>query len=249
MGRMTDIDEMMYSCGMEVLHPGGIEKSVEMTEKCGISGSSKILDIGSGKGATACALTRRYGCRIIGIDQNPEMISHASAKSRGLGLESKLEFIQADAYKLPFGNECFDIAIAECSTVLLDKPRIFSEMLRVTKPGGFIGDLEMTWQKTPPAGLEEKVYELWDGFSTMTLPGWKTFFAEHGLTEVLACDFSDKLTDMEGAMMKELGAAGLLRLAFRLLTNPPLLRAMLEYRRIFKTWSDYIGYGYLVGRK
>lgn len=27
---MEGIDEMMYSCGVEILHPGGIEKTFEM---------------------------------------------------------------------------------------------------------------------------------------------------------------------------------------------------------------------------
>jgi hypothetical protein len=29
MSRMADIDEMMYSCGLETLHPGGIGKTDE----------------------------------------------------------------------------------------------------------------------------------------------------------------------------------------------------------------------------
>lgn len=27
MGKMADIDEIRYSCGLEILHPGGIEKN------------------------------------------------------------------------------------------------------------------------------------------------------------------------------------------------------------------------------
>ena len=32
MGKMADIDEMMYSCGLDILHPGGIEKTDEMPD-------------------------------------------------------------------------------------------------------------------------------------------------------------------------------------------------------------------------
>jgi hypothetical protein len=31
--------------------------------------------------------------------------------------------------------------------------------------------------------------------------------------------------------------------------RPVIRRAMNEYRKIFKEYSDYIGYGYVVGRK
>jgi SAM-dependent methyltransferase len=249
MGIMADIDETMYSCGMEILHPGGLEKSIEMAEKCCITENSKVLDIGSGKGSTARALTRKYACRITGIDASPEMTEHARTEARTTGFSNAISFITADAYQLPFEDDSFDIVMAECSTVLLDKNRVFDEMKRVTKPGGYIGDLEMTWKKAAPSALCEQVWDLWDGFSTMTLPGWEDFFRQQGLTYVQSIDFSDKLSDMEGAMMTELGPGGLFKLAGRLLTNPPLLKAMMEYRKIFKTWSDYIGYGYVVGRK
>ncbi|MBI9109216.1 MAG: methyltransferase domain-containing protein [Spirochaetales bacterium] len=249
MGIMADIDEVMYSCGMEILHPGGIAKSVEMAEKCGISENSNVLDIGSGKGATACVLAHNYGCRITGIDENPEMSEYSRDKAWGLGLSGKADFIQADAYDLPFADDSFDIVLAECSTVLLDKNRVFNEMIRTAKPGAFIADLEMTWQKPAPTALTKQVWELWDGFSTMTLPEWETFFRTNGLTEIQSSDFSDKLDDMEKVMMKELGLPGLLRLTGRLISNPLLFRALIEYRKIFKTWSDYIGYGYIVGRK
>ena len=46
--------------------------------------------------------------------------------------------------------QSFDIVLAECTTVLLDKEKAFSEFLQVTKASGYIGDLEMNWQKTLP---------------------------------------------------------------------------------------------------
>ena len=48
MGQMADIDEIMYSCGLEILHPGGIEKTDEMARMCNIGDGKKVLDIGSG---------------------------------------------------------------------------------------------------------------------------------------------------------------------------------------------------------
>ena len=50
MGKMADIDEMMYSCGLDIVHPGGIEKTDEMTRMCKIGRGKRILNIGSGKG-------------------------------------------------------------------------------------------------------------------------------------------------------------------------------------------------------
>jgi len=46
MGKMADIDEIMYSCSLEILHPWGTDEMVRM---CKISKDKKVLDIGFGK--------------------------------------------------------------------------------------------------------------------------------------------------------------------------------------------------------
>jgi len=75
MGKMADIDEMMYSCGLEILHPGGIEKTDEMASMCKIGKGKKVLDIGSGKGVTACYLAQKYGCEVVGVDVSERMLN------------------------------------------------------------------------------------------------------------------------------------------------------------------------------
>ena len=176
MGKMADIDEIMYSCGLEILHPGGIEKTDEMARICGIGKGNKVLDIGSGKGVTAVYLAQKYECEVIGVDLSERMIEYAKKIAKKSGLNAMVSFRRADAHNLPFESESFDIVLAECTTVLLDKGKAFSEFLRVTKSGGYIGDLEMTWQKPPPKQLIDKVYYIWDSFRTMTLKDWKEFY-------------------------------------------------------------------------
>ena len=36
MSSMADADRIMYECGLEVLHPGGMEKTDEMARACGV---------------------------------------------------------------------------------------------------------------------------------------------------------------------------------------------------------------------
>ena len=129
------------------------------------------------------------------------------------------------------------------------KERAFSEFLRVAKPDGYIGDLEMTWRKPPPEELADRVYDVWEGFRTMTLGEWKEFCKRMGMVDVRTVDFSEAIPDMERAMREELGVIGMMRMGFKLLLRPDLRKAMNEYRRIFQDYADYIGYGYVVGRK
>ena len=177
------------------------------------------------------------------------MIEYAKELVKRKGLEKKVSFRVADAHNLPFEDESFDIVIAECTTVLLDKERAFREFLRVLKPGGYIGDLEMTWKKRPPKELVERTRELGGGFETMTLEEWVDLFKRLGLVEVRAVDFSNELLDMERAFIKELGLKGMIKMVCKLLLRPDIRRTMSEYMKIFKRYKDYIGYGYIVGRK
>ncbi len=249
MGKMADIDEMMYSCGLEILHPGGIEKTDEMARMCKIGKDKKVLDIGSGKGVTTCHLAQKYECEIVGLDLSERMIEYAKEMAKKKGLNDRVSFRRADAHNLLFEDESFDIVLAECTTVLLEKEKAFSEFLRVTKSGGYIGDLEMTWQKLPPKELVDKVYNVWEGFRTMTFEEWKNFYEKMGMVDIKTVDFSETIPDMEKAMKKELGLKGVIKMGCKLLLRSDLRKAMNEYRKIFKEYSDYIGYGYVVGRK
>ncbi len=250
MGKMADIDEMMYACGLEVLHPGGIEKTDRMAEMCRVGKNKQVLDIGSGKGATACFLAQKYECEVVGVDKSERMIEYARKMTVEKGLESRVTFRRADALSLPFEDESFDTVLIECTTTLLpDKEKAFTEFLRVTRPGGGIGDLEMIWQKPPPKEMEDKVFHVWEGFRTMTAEEWRAFFERQGLVEIEVMDFSETIPDMGKAMKRELGLKGMLRMGTRLLLHSDLRKALVDYSRIFKQYADYIGYACMTGTK
>ena len=247
--KMADIDEVMYSCGVEVLHPGGLEITDDMARMCNIGDGKKVLDIGAGKGTTACYLSQKYECEIVGIDMSDRMLAYAEERAQAKGLEDKVSFKKANALTLPFEEESFDTVLTECTTTLLDKEKAFAEFLRVVRCGGYIGDLEMTWLKPPPRELEDKVYELWGGFTTMTLHQWMDFFVQMKMVDIHAVDFSKTMLNIERKMIQDLGFIGICRLSYNLILHSDMRKAMIEYEKIFKEYKDYIGYGYVVGRK
>jgi len=249
MTKIADIDEMMYMCGLDVLHPGGLQKTDEMARMCHISLDKIVLDIGAGRGATACHLARKYGCKVTAIDASDRMIQACRERATSEAVQDRVGFRVADACALPFDSSSFDIVIAECVTTLLDTEKALGEMIRVTKPGGYVGDLEMTWQKEPPKAAVTETYDLWGGYHTMTLTRWRELLERLELQDVQAVDFSEALDDMERTMRRELGLSGMFKLQWRLAWRANLRRAMRDYRRLFKAYTDYIGYGYFVGRK
>ena len=84
MSNVSATDNLMYECGLEVLHPGGWEKTDEMARACGVGSHTKVLDIGGGRGTTdAAAITN--GSVSVDLTQ-----STVDAQSLGLkGVEAK----------------------------------------------------------------------------------------------------------------------------------------------------------------
>lgn len=249
MSRMADTDRIMYECGLEVLHPGGMEKTDEMARACGVSPATKVLDIGGGRGTTACHLARKYGCKVVGIDISPPMVEVARQRIRKEGLEDLVDFRPADAYDLPFEDESFDVVLIECVTTLLDRDRAFREFRRVLKKGGYLGDLEMTYQREPAEEFVRQLFDAWDGFTTMTFAGWEKFLRDQGLEVVKVDDFSERISSMRRTFVKELGIIGMARMAWKLLRQPDVASGMIEYDRMFKEGEGIFGYGYFVARK
>jgi demethylmenaquinone methyltransferase/2-methoxy-6-polyprenyl-1,4-benzoquinol methylase len=105
--------------------------------------NAKVLDLCCGTGDLAFAFRREApgGAEIIGADFVPEMLIRARAKSAAAN--AKIEFVEADALSLPFGDASFDlVSCAFGFRNLANYERGLNEILRVLKPGGAVAILE-----------------------------------------------------------------------------------------------------------
>ncbi len=97
-----------------------------------------ILDLGSGGGFDcflAAAETGESG-HVIGIDMTPTMISKAR-NNAVKGKYTQVEFRLGEIEHLPVANDTVDVIISNCVINLSpNKKQVFSEALRVLKPGG-----------------------------------------------------------------------------------------------------------------
>jgi SAM-dependent methyltransferase len=96
---------------------------------------SIVLEIAAGTGVVTRELAKRLppGVQIIATDLNEPMLAQAAAKATA----RPVEWRQADAMQLPFGDEMFDVVVCQFGAMFVpDKPRAFSEILRVLRPGG-----------------------------------------------------------------------------------------------------------------
>jgi ubiquinone/menaquinone biosynthesis C-methylase UbiE len=102
------------------------------------SGGNRVLDIGTGSGLLAIELAKaRPDWRITGIDIAEDMLKLARQNTEKAGLSGKIEFLQAPAAELPFGDGSYDIVASNASLHLWKDPvKVFTEIARVIAPGG-----------------------------------------------------------------------------------------------------------------
>jgi len=67
-----------------------------------------VLDVATGTAAVAIELARRYGCRVVGVDQSAEMLAEGRRRADAAGLSSAVELQDARAETLPFDDAAFD---------------------------------------------------------------------------------------------------------------------------------------------
>lgn len=108
------------------------------TDFAGINPGDHVLDLGSGAGNdcfVARALVGESG-KVTGLDMTEQMIKKARENCNKLKF-TNVEFVLGDIEKMPFENDRFDVVISNCVLNLVpDKPKAFSEINRVLKPGG-----------------------------------------------------------------------------------------------------------------
>lgn len=130
----------------------------------GVSAGSKVLDCATGTGDLALAFKRAVGPsgRVVGTDFCAEMLDFAPRKAIAAGLE--VEFAQADAQALPYGDDTFDVASIAFGIRNVDDPvRCLKEMARVVRPGGRVVVLEFG----QPGGFFGALFRF---YSSMVLP-------------------------------------------------------------------------------
>jgi demethylmenaquinone methyltransferase / 2-methoxy-6-polyprenyl-1,4-benzoquinol methylase len=124
-------------------------------------GTAPILDLCSGTGDLALAYDRAAGGKvaIFGADFCHEMLLPAIRKTAKRKAEGRIRYVEADAQKLPFPDDAFQIAtVAFGLRNVTDTDRGIAEMVRVTQPGGRVAILEFS---QPRGWLFGRVYRFY----------------------------------------------------------------------------------------
>jgi SAM-dependent methyltransferase len=107
----------------------------DLAGRLGDMTAGHVLEIAAGTGVVTRALARALpaAVAITATDLNPAMLARAKSHP---GLE-RVQWREADALALPFGDHLFDRALCQFGAMFFpDKKAAFREVLRVLRPGG-----------------------------------------------------------------------------------------------------------------
>jgi demethylmenaquinone methyltransferase/2-methoxy-6-polyprenyl-1,4-benzoquinol methylase len=104
----------------------------------------RVLDVATGTGLVARALVRARGCRVVALDQSPEMLGLArEVTARDPSVGERISFVEGEAERLPFEDGEFDHLTFTYLLRYVDDPAaVLRELARVVRPGGRVGCVE-----------------------------------------------------------------------------------------------------------
>jgi len=135
-----------------------------LVEASGIGAGARVLDVAAGTGNASLPAARR-GADVTAGDLTPELLEVGEQRAEAAGLT--LDWVEADAEALPFGDGSFDVVISAIGAMFAPRHQaVADELVRVCRPGGTIGLLSWT-----PEGMIGALFRLMAPFMPPPPPG------------------------------------------------------------------------------
>jgi arsenite methyltransferase len=122
----------------------------------------RVVDLGSGGGFDCFVAAEQVGAegQVVGVDMTEEMLrrSRSAASAMGLG---NVEFRQGVIEDLPVEDGWADVVISNgVINLCADKHRVFTEIMRVLRPGGQLQFADIATGKAVPEAAIRNI-DLW----------------------------------------------------------------------------------------
>jgi len=236
---------------------GGIERqgpgSPEITVKAlgfitGLSGSSRIADIGCGAGGQTITLAKHAPGTITGLDLFPEFIEKLNAQAEKENLQSRLKGVQGNMEELPFEKESLDVIWSEGAIYNVGFEKGLKEWREYLKPGGWLAVSEASWF------TEERPHEIEDFWMNAypeidTVPNKLAQVQKAGYLPVATfllpeyC-WTDNFFKPQEPMQREFLARH-----NNSQSAEEMVRYMLYEARLYEKYSRFYGYAFYIGQK
>jgi phosphoethanolamine N-methyltransferase len=128
--------QLLWGEGM--LSPGGEAHLDSIVSGLDLAGK-RVLDIGCALGGFDRLLARKYGANVVGLDVEASLVEIGRQRTAEAGLAGQVDLQLYNPGPVPFPDGSFDVVFGKDSWIHIeDKRRLFSEIFRVLKPGGYL---------------------------------------------------------------------------------------------------------------
>ena len=233
-------------------HMGGFEATDRLHRLCHLDEAQEVLEVGCGIGVGPAYIVQRFGCRVAAVDISEKMLSWTRQRARREGVADRITFRQADIRELPFDDDRFDAVIAESVLAFVeDKEAAIRELIRVARPGGYVGLNESYWTREPSAELLSQSIHI--GSAIITEAEWRAIWEAMPLEERTIEAFSLEAKREVRDRIRWVGCRSVLlawgRVIKLLFSNPRAREALKQQFGAPAEMINAMGYGLFIGRK
>ena len=112
--------------------------------------ATRVLDVGCGTGAQTLVLAESSPARIVAVDNHPPFIDALNRTARGLGLADRLEARVADMRRLDFADGSFDLIWCEGAIYNVGFEAGLRDWRRLLRAAGHVALTEACWRQPDP---------------------------------------------------------------------------------------------------
>ena len=135
-------------------HPGGLALTQRVARLAGVGSGSRVLDLGSGRGASAVHLAETLGCEVTGVTLEATGVEAGQRRARERGVDHLVRFRRGDIQEFPFGAHAYDVGMMECVlSILPAKAETLARLRAALKPGGMVVVTDVTVSGALPEEL------------------------------------------------------------------------------------------------
>jgi cyclopropane fatty-acyl-phospholipid synthase-like methyltransferase len=158
-----------YYRELDYLNPTSPDILLQIGRAAGLNPDSRVLDVGSGKGAVAILWAEHFGCSVLGVDNLPEMTNESRQRAADSNVADFVEFRTLNATTIDRSiTEHFDVVSCMGAMFIWGFLEGLQRLTRLVAPGGSLvyADIVYTERPVDPDFLQRSGY-LQDEFPTL----------------------------------------------------------------------------------